>query len=300
MQNVDANLRSVNHPFFWLQTALQASLILVVAIWGPSATFLTVFAVLALVLIGVPHGGNDFYYRPNKSLWGSVKFLLFYLGCMALYALVWQWLPIVALLAFLVISMHHFGQSNFLSDSWRAPESLLWGLWLLLFPMLKHAREAVGIFAEMMGGHQNLPRDWGTMSNASWMVFVLVFGLFYALILWRRKVEHKGQFLLQWALVTIWYWLTPLVLGFVVVFCLWHSAQSMRYQVLYIRHQRPKSILGILKDFLPLGILAMLAWVVSAQFDVMLHLGLGFVLLSLVTLPHVVVMDGIYRADSHR
>jgi hypothetical protein len=24
------------------------------------------------------------------------------------------------------------------------------------------------------------------------------------------------------------------------------------------------------------------------------------VLLSLVTLPHVVVMDGIYRADSHR
>jgi len=300
MQNVDANLRSVNHPFFWLQTALQASLILVVAIWGPSATFLTVFAVLALVLIGVPHGGNDFYYRPNKSLWGSVKFLFFYLGCMALYALVWQWLPIVALLAFLVISMHHFGQSNFLSDSWRAPESLLWGLWLLLFPMLKHAREAVGIFAEMMGGHQNLPRDWGTMSNASWMVFVLVFGLFYALILWRRKVEHKGQFLLQWALVTIWYWLTPLVLGFVVVFCLWHSAQSMRYQVLYIRHERPKSILGILKDFLPLGILAMLAWVVSAQFDVMQHLGLGFVLLSMVTLPHVVVMDGIYRADSHR
>lgn len=300
MQNVDANLRSVNHPFFWLQTALQASLILVVAIWGPSATFLTVFAVLALVLIGVPHGGNDFYYRPNKSLWGSVKFLFFYLGCMALYALVWQWLPIVALLAFLVISMHHFGQSNFLSDSWRAPESLLWGLWLLLFPMLKHASEAVGIFAEMMGGHQNFPRDWGTMSNASWMVFVLVFGLFYALILWRRKVEHKGQFLLQWALVTIWYWLTPLVLGFVVVFCLWHSAQSMRYQVLYIRHQRPKSILGILKDFLPLGILAMLAWVVSAQFDVMQHLGLGFVLLSLVTLPHVVVMDGIYRADSHR
>jgi hypothetical protein len=49
-----------------------------------------------------------------------------------------------------------------------------------------------------------------------------------------------------------------------------------------------------------LGILAMLAWVVSAQFDVMQHLGLGFVLLSLVTLPHVVVMDGIYRADSHR
>ena len=27
---------------------------------------------------------------------------------------------------------------------------------------------------------------------------------------------------------------------------------------------------------------------------------MGFVLLSLVTLPHVVVMDGIYRTESHR
>ena len=59
---------------------------------------------------------------------------------------------------------------------------------------------------------------------------------------------------------------------------------------------RPVFILAPLVSF----VLAMLAWVVSAQFDVMQHLGLGFVLLSLVTLPHVVVMDGIYRADSHR
>jgi beta-carotene 15,15'-dioxygenase len=300
MQNIDAKLLSVNHRFFWTQTLLQMALILVAVFFGSTATLLSVFAVVALVLVGVPHGGNDFYYRPNKSLWGSLKFLLFYLGCMAIYALVWKWFPMIALVAFLVISVHHFGQSNFLAERWHATESLLWGLWLLLFPMLKHGREAVGIFAEMMGSTQPLPPNWGTFSNQTWAVFVLSFGVLYAFVLWRRKVVHRNQFLLQWALVTLWYWLTPLVLGFVVVFCLWHSAQSMRYQVLYIRHHNPKPVLGILKDFLPLGILAMLAWVVSAQFDVMQHLGLGFVLLSLVTLPHVVVMDGIYRADSHR
>jgi Brp/Blh family beta-carotene 15,15'-monooxygenase len=300
MQNVDTKFWSVNHRFFWLQIWLQLGLIVVALFWGSNAIFLSVFAVAALVLVGVPHGGNDFYYRPDKSLRGSLKFLFFYLGCMALYALVWQWVPMVALLAFLLISMHHFGQSNFLSDHWRAPESLLWGLWLLLFPMLKHGREAVGIFTEMMGGGQNLPSDWGKLSNAAWIIFTLAFGILYAWTLWRRRVVCRWQFILQWALVTLWYWLTPLVLGFVVVFCLWHSAQSMRYQVLFISAQQPKSLVGILKDFLPLGILAMLAWVISAQFDVMQHLGLGFVLLSLVTLPHVIVMDGIYRTDSHR
>lgn len=70
MQNIDAKLLSVNHRFFWTQTLLQMSLILVAAFFGSTATLLSVFAVVALVLVGVPHGGNDFYYRPNKSLWG--------------------------------------------------------------------------------------------------------------------------------------------------------------------------------------------------------------------------------------
>jgi len=46
--------------------------------------------------------------------------------------------------------------------------------------------------------------------------------------------------------------------------------------------------------------LAVAGWVFSVEFDVMKHLDLGFILLSLVTLPHVVVMDGIYGSESHR
>lgn len=47
--------------------------------------------------------------------------------------------------------------------------------------------------------------------------------------------------------------------------------------------------------FLPLGLLALLGLAACTSFDVINHLGLVFVLLSLVTLPHVVVMDGPYR-----
>jgi hypothetical protein len=152
----------------------------------------------------------------------------------------------------------------------------------------------------MMGDSVDLPVVGWQMQNQQGLVLVAVFGLLYGGILYLRRVPHAWQFFLQWILVTLWYWVSPLLLGFVVVFCLWHAAQSMRYQVLFIRGRVQKSMMGVLVNFLPLGFLAMLAWLVSAEFDVMHHLGWGFVLLSLVTLPHVVVMDGIYRADSHR
>jgi hypothetical protein len=74
----------------------------------------------------------------------------------------------------------------------------------------------------------------------------------------------------------------------------------MRYQVLTIQSIEKVSAWRLLLKFLPLGLLAVAGWVFSVEFDVMKHLDLGFILLSLVTLPHVVVMDGIYGVESHR
>lgn len=300
MSDHNPQLASVNHRFFWGQILVQVLLIFLALSQAKGAhEMLSVFAISALVLIGVPHGGNDYFYRPDKSLRGSLKFLFFYLGCMGLYAGLWQWLPLLSLLLFLAISMHHFGQSNFLSDRWTAPESLLWGCWLLVFPMVRHLEEALGIFAQMMGGVEKGFHD-PVLGDANLFIASVCFGVLYGWVLWKRRIEHRWQFLLQWALVTLWFWVSPLIMGFVVVFCLWHAAQSMRYQVMFIRQSHSRSIGRVLLDFMPLGLLAVLAWVFSAEFDVMQHLGWGFVLLSLVTLPHVVVMDGIYRTESHR
>lgn len=299
MSSVEANLKSVNHRFFWGQIILQLELIVLGFQQPSSSGLLSGFAIVALLLVGVPHGGNDYHYRPDKTLKGSLKFLSYYLGCMALYALLWYFLPLMALLLFLAISVHHFGQSNFLTDSWKSPESLLWGAWLLLFPLCIHSIEALDIFSEMTGVKLDLLGSQGLGSDVL-LGFALIFGLLYTWVLWRRKTDHAWQYLLQWLLVTFWYWVSPLILGFVVVFCLWHSAQSMRYQVVYIRNNESLKTGRILMGFLPLGFVALLGWFVVADFQVTDHLPLGFVLLSLVTLPHVVVMDGIYRADNHR
>lgn len=288
-------LGSVNHPFFWFQCGLQLAMILMVFFLGANHMVLVFLAVAGLVLLGIPHGGNDFYYRPNKSFGGSVRFLVYYMGCMLLYLGLWWLFSGFALLIFLLISMHHFGQSNFENAKWNAPESLLWGGWLLFFPMVKHAPEVIDIFSEMLGFSES-KMGWGlVVSNNALVWLCFLFGSMYACVLKWRKVPNLWQYTLQWALVTLWYWITPLILGFVVVFCYWHALQSLRYQIVYIKNRDDLKLGAIIRGFLPLGFVALLGMAACTSFDVMNHLGLGFVLLSLVTLPHVVVMDGIYR-----
>ncbi len=288
-------LGSVNHQFFWMQCFIQAAMIVLVVLFGAESKVLLVLALVGLILLGIPHGGNDFYYRPDKSFGGSIRFLVYYTGCMLLYLAIWWLFSWLALLIFLVISMHHFGQSNFENSRWNAPESLMWGGWLLVFPMVKHASEVVSIFSEMLGFSATNIDFKGPYSDVETLGFTICFGLIYAWVLVLRKTPYRWQYLFQWGMVSVWYWLTPLILGFVVVFCYWHALQSMRYQIVYIKQRDRASIGSIIRGFLPLGLLALLGMAVCTSFDVMNHLGLGFVLLSLVSLPHVVVMDGIYR-----
>ena len=295
LNNSDNGSGSGGIKFLMLQCLIQLILILLCFILGSSSLILAGIAVLGLVVIGIPHGGNDYAYRPDRSLKGTILFFAYYLGAMGVYAAVWYAFPIVALLLFLLISMHHFGQSNFETSTWLEAESLLWGLWLLLFPIVKHWAEVLGVFQQMLG--RPVDHLAGVWKSDSIVLFLLSlsFGFVYFLVLRHKQPKKISIYMFQWLIVTIWYWITPLMLGFVVVFCYWHALQSIQYQIEYVKKEYQHSRWQGFKGFLPLGILAVIGMYFSVSFDVMGHLDLAFILLSLITLPHVIVMDGIYR-----
>ena len=75
-----------------------------------------VFA-LILLLVGIPHGGIDhLIHNPNIRPQGLASFILRYLLLMLGYGLLWWFLPLAALIAFLGMSAYHFGQSHFLEQ----------------------------------------------------------------------------------------------------------------------------------------------------------------------------------------
>lgn len=286
-------------PLFRWQLLLQLFFILMVPFLLQFAMLQGALCLLGLVFLGIPHGGNDFFYRKEKNTSGSAKFLLMYLGVMLLYLALWYVWPMLSLALFLLISIHHFGQSNFNTNRIWSLDSILWGSWLVVFPVLKHSQEVFGIFGTMLGRSNATVSDIGHLNNSGLLVVSIVFVLLYVAVLYRAHRSSGFWYLIQWFLVTVWYWLTPLLLGFVVVFCFWHALQSMQYQLDYVcvnyNQNRKKTLMG----FVPFGLMALVGMAFLLRFDLESNLGFAFVLLSLVTLPHVVVMDGLYRNRKH-
>lgn len=286
-------------PLFRWQLLLQLFLILIVPFLLQFEMLQGSLCLVGLVFLGIPHGGNDFFYRKEKNTSGSVKFLLMYLGIMLLYLALWYVWPMLSLALFLLISIHHFGQSNFNSTRIWSLDSILWGSWLVVFPVLKHSQEVFGVFATMLGQSGSKVSGFGHLNDSGLLVASIVFVLIYGAVLYRTHRSSWFWYLIQWFLVTVWYWLTPLLLGFVVVFCFWHALQSMQYQLDYVRvnynQNRKKTLMG----FVPFGLMALVGMAFLLRFDLESNLGFAFVLLSLVTLPHVVVMDGLYRNHKH-
>jgi Brp/Blh family beta-carotene 15,15'-monooxygenase len=284
--------------FRW-QLLLQLFFILMVPFLLQFEMLQGALCLVGLVFLGIPHGGNDFFYRKEKNTAGSIKFLIMYVGVMLLYLALWFVWPMLSLGLFLLISIHHFGQSNFNTNRIWSLDSLLWGSWLVGFPVLKHSEEVFGVFATMLGQSGSKVSGFGHLNDSGLLVVSIVFVLMYGAVLYRSHRSSWLSYLLQWFLVTVWYWFTPLLLGFVVVFCFWHALQSMQYQLDYVsvnyKQNRKKTLMG----FVPFGLMALVGMGFLLRFDLESNLGFAFVLLSLVTLPHVVVMDGLYRSHKH-
>jgi Brp/Blh family beta-carotene 15,15'-monooxygenase len=284
---------------FRLQLVLQLFFILMVPFLLQFEMLQGALCLVGLVFLGIPHGGNDFFYRKEKNTAGSIRFLSMYLGVMLLYLALWFVWPMLSLGLFLLISIHHFGQSNFNTNRIWSLDSVLWGSWLVGFPVLKHSKEVFGIFATMLGQSGSSVSGFGHLNESSMLVVSIIFILMYGAVLYRSHRSNWLSYLLQWFLVTVWYWFTPLLLGFVVVFCFWHALQSMQYQLDYVsvnyKQNRKKTLMG----FVPFGLMALVGMGFLLRFDLESNLGFAFVLLSLVTLPHVVVMDGLYRSHKH-
>jgi Brp/Blh family beta-carotene 15,15'-monooxygenase len=284
--------------FRW-QLLLQLFFILMVPFLLQFEMLQGALCLVGLVFLGIPHGGNDFFYRKEKNTAGSIKFLIMYVGVMLLYLALWFVWPMLSLGLFLLISIHHFGQSNFNTNRIWSLDSLLWGSWLVGFPVLKHSEEVFGVFATMLGQSGSKVSGFGHLNDSGLLVVSIVFILMYGAVLYRSHRSSWLSYLLQWFLVTVWYWFTPLLLGFVVVFCFWHALQSMQYQLDYVsvnyKQNRKKTLMG----FVPFGLMALVGMGFLLRFDLESNLGFAFVLLSLVTLPHVVVMDGLYRSHKH-
>jgi len=251
---------------------------------------------VALCIIGIPHGANDYLYREDRSANGLVKFLIYYVGIISIYLLIWWAVPLLALVIFFLISLHHFGQSNFENEEVWNISSLLWGIWILFFPVLLHFDEATQIFRSMISFEVysgNLVSESAAPLEGWKMVVTGSFAVIYLVSLVIYKKQDALLCLVQFVLVSVWYLITPLLFGFIMVFCLWHATQSLQHQAAYFRQVFSKSTRDFLVSMLPFSIVALVVFCVYVSLFGF-NISYSFIILSLISLPHVLVMHVLY------
>jgi Brp/Blh family beta-carotene 15,15'-monooxygenase len=264
---------------------------------------------LPMLFVGIPHGATDHLIFKNLNHEGSkrksmVKFYLYYLGLMALYALIWQLSPVLGLGIFLGLSAYHFGQSNwnpFKSKSFlQTSIYLLWGSYVIAAPVLWHYQESRPILEAILKTTcPDNPAGWIT----SLPVFLGITLLSILAVLYSKKLISSQVFGAEVAnllILSLLFYYTPLLVGFGLYFAGWHSLSSILDQVAFFRSNQPDyNWRNYLSQTLPFTLLAgismLLLWGMHESISLGVNMGLLFFGISLVTLPHMILIELLYN-----
>lgn len=269
------------------------------------------FLVLGMMLLlGLPHGATDhglFVAISKKNRVGKkINFYLAYGAVIAAYGLVWFLFPLLAFGLFMLLSVYHFGQSNWVDVShrngWLARgHYLLWGTGILLTPILLYADESISIVTAMTSSEIVAPGASsayffiGCMAllNVSAMIALRLFG----------RVNNRRLFLelLAYALLSAMFFTNSLLLGFTVYFVCWHSLDSAKDQWHFFQRRLSPGMRKQLYREIGMTVLGAFAFCLIVWFgpgpEAALQPGIiggVFMAISLLTLPHMLLVEQLY------
>ncbi|MFT6291032.1 MAG: Brp/Blh family beta-carotene 15,15'-monooxygenase [Ilumatobacter sp.] len=318
--NVDRSPTSLR--VFRVVVAVTAMVAAVAALAPSNDTVSMAVVVVVIALFGIPHGAVDHLVaaaieptgleRPERRWVTSAqqwRFHVAYVSAMLAYGLVWLATPAVGLAAFLGLSVHHFGQSDLahlrLERPYQIVIQLSRGLFLVGLLLVANL-EAVAPVIERMGGFDSASWPWLANHTAAWSIALVGQHLAVGLVSVRRL---RGDATITREVVTV-VTLTALfiaadpLIGFAVYFGLWHSLNHLNVLGEVLRdHEAPTALAPVELARLvaprsAVSIVALGMLVVGAQTlgrtEWIVPLALVFV--SMLTLPHMVVVERLWRA----
>ncbi len=268
---------------------------------------------LSLVfVIGVPHGALDFLVDEqndevvNKTF-SIKKFVAIYLFRLFIFSLFWM-LPWLAFSLFIIFSIFHFGETDMSSIMKPNRSSIAlyfaYGAFMLSLLLLTHVKEiqqAIPLVGNYLNGSTfyNFIQQYA-MHIISLFAFILLIVLFWQ----TRKgniVAINGGKILSFVFLIFIVSILPMLLAFTFYFALWHSILSVRNIFSYFKSFNNTQKFTLICNKSILFSLLALTSIVGLYFGLhyfMPDMNLLFALLivlSVLTLPHLTVMHGMYK-----
>jgi Brp/Blh family beta-carotene 15,15'-monooxygenase len=262
------------------------------------------FLIFVLILFGVPHGALDLYIDQHLNQQNSNHkfFLLKYLANIVLYALIWYFFPILALIIFILITSYHFGEIDWMGKSDNIIHKCVYtvlGFAWILFLLSKNINFALDVFLTM--GRSSIYKE-PLIALANTIYPFTLATLFFThsiLFFFRDFFFHKKEFyyysLLQTMLLILFVLYMPLWISFAFYFGFWHSLLS--FDKIRISFEIPNTLRGwggLLFKSAPFSVMAWFgfAYITFLTLNSKDSSGiftLLFISLSVLALPHLQV-----------
>jgi Brp/Blh family beta-carotene 15,15'-monooxygenase len=272
-------------------------------------SFQYIVAVSSIVLLGIPHGAIDhIIFLEDNSMARPIHFYSFYFGLIALYSLSWAVFPMWSFILFLVMSAYHFGQSQFsnLFNNKTFVNYILyfaWGSSIISGLILYHIEDILSfaaISADMLHISAVFKKEvFSVLLPLSSIITVLIL-----IAAFRKNQISSEQLFFEiylFILIHICFYILPLIIGFTLYFVILHSCKVLSEEFNYLKSRRKKlSVISFIKLLIPFTLISVFGGgiimiCVHFQLIEISKVLLGFVLISVLTLPHSVVMDKFYQ-----
>ncbi len=263
-------------------------------------TTLNIISFLLIFFIGLPHGSFDGAIASLVGFSNRVQFsqfLFYYLTLFFLVILFWLYFPIIALTIFIAMTVIHFGLcdwTNFKITKYKYSISFTYGMTIIFGIIFFNEYQSIVIFEYLTNDKIYLIQKYFFVPY----ILTLLSIIYFIYLSFFEKKLRKGVVEILF-LLFIFYLFDPL-LSFAIYFCFFHTYKHLKHLIknIYANLRNKKFVIYSTLIFTIVSWIGGLGVVYYLIENLSLYksiLNVIFIGLAALTLPHMLLVDVIYR-----
>ena len=263
-------------------------------------TILNVIAFLLIFFIGLPHGSFDGAIASLVGFNNRIQFLQFLFYYLALFfsvILFWLYFPIIALIIFVMMTTIHFGLcdwTNFKINEFKYSVSFTYGMVIIFGIIFFNENQSFLIFEYLTNDKIYLFQKYTFIPYFLTLLFII----YFIYLSFFEKKLRKGILEISFLLL-IFYFFDPL-LSFAIYFCFFHTYKHLKHLIknIYLNLNNKKFVIYSTLVFTAISWVGGLGIVYYLVQNLSLYesiLKVIFIGLAALTLPHMLLLDIVYR-----
>ncbi len=263
-------------------------------------TILNIISFLLIFFIGLPHGSFDGAVASLVGFRNRIQFLQFILSYLILFFLVilfWLYFPIISLTIFILMTISHFGLcdwTNFKINNHKYSVSFTYGMTVIFGIIFFNENQSFLIFEYLTNDNIYLIKKYFFIPYCLTIASII----YFIYLSYFEKKLRKGIVEILFLLL-IFYIFDPL-LSFAIYFCFFHTYKHLKHLIknIYLNLKNKKFIIYSTLIFTGISWVGGLGLVYYLLQNLSLYesiIKVIFIGLAALTLPHMLLIDIIYR-----